>query len=141
MNKRVEIRMAAPNARLPLTVKLVRRETPAAAIANGATLFDQQYSGLAFRVEAVAARQILTTDAMAMFEDVVIESHPNEGVYHYMAGFFRKFDQALALKKALQNEGFPDASIGAYIDGLRIDKAEAVGMVKKYPELAQFITN
>ena len=141
MNKRVEIRMASPNGRLPLDIKLSRRETPAAAIAAGAAQYDQQCSGLAFRVEAVAARQILTTDAMAMFDDVLIESHPNEGVYHYMAGFFRKFDQAQTLKKSLQNEGFPDASVAAYVDGLRLEKAEAIGLVKKYPELAQFITN
>ncbi len=101
----------------------------------------ERFAGLCFKVEAVTTRQILTNDAIGMFNDLMIESQPGAGSYRYTAGWFRKFSEAAALRRELQAQGFTDAIVAAYVDGVRVSRAEAVGLLKKYPELAAFVKN
>jgi outer membrane protein OmpA-like peptidoglycan-associated protein len=101
--------------------------------------YDKQLEGVSYRVEAAVTRQILANDALAMFGDLMIESQPGVGSYRYLAGCFNKYEQASKLQKEMSGLGFSEARVCAYLNGLRISKAEAVGFVKKYPDLASYI--
>jgi hypothetical protein len=106
---------------------------------DGAKALDQQTTGLAFKVEAAVTRQILTNDALAMFGEMRIETQPGSGSYSYLVGYFTQFDKALQLRKELEGLGFSEAHVVAFINGIRVSKAEAVGLLKKYPDIAPFI--
>ena len=56
-----------------------------------------------------------------------------------MAGCVTKFAEALALKKDLAATGFPDTKICAYVNNRPVTKAEAVSLMKKYPELLGYV--
>jgi len=138
LNRRIEIRIAEAAANLPPA--LPKRPEVAADLAlNGAARYDEQFAGLSYKVESVVARQLLNNDALAMFGDVVIESQPGSGTFRYMVGFLPRYADAAQLCKELQAQGFATATVVAYLNGLRIGKAEAVGLLKKYPDLAGFI--
>ncbi len=139
LNRRIEISLVTQAEKLPVEVRVQRPEVSELMAASGIKNFDQNTTGVFFKVEIATTRQILTNDALAMFSDLMIESQPGSGAYRYTAGLFRQFDEAAQLKKELQNQGFPEAAVVAYIDGIRITKAEAVGLLKKHPELAGFI--
>lgn len=139
VNRRIEISLATLGDKLPVEVQVQRPEVSELMTSPGAKYFDENAAGLSFRVEVATTRQILTTDALAMFSDILIESQPGTGSYRYTAGLFRQHDKAVQLKKELQNQGFTDAAVVAYIEGIRISKAEAVGLLKKYPDLASYI--
>lgn len=139
MNRRIEISFAALGEKLPIDIRVQRPEVSALMAAKSAVFFDDINKGIAYKVEVATTRQILTTDALSMFNDLMIESQPGSGSYRYTAGFFRQYDQAVQLKKELQGQDFAEASIVAYIDGIRISKADAVGLLKKYPDLASYI--
>ncbi|MEY4202764.1 MAG: hypothetical protein RL013_467 [Bacteroidota bacterium] len=136
LNRRVEITLVSAE---PLTFpfQLLRPQLPDPA--PGIGRLDEQSKGLVFRVEAATTRQILTNDAIAMFSDVIIETQPKAGTYRYMAGCVTKFAEALALKKELAAAGFPDTKISAYVNNRPITKAEAVSLMKKYPELLGYV--
>ena len=136
LNSRVEITLVSAEP-LSFPFQLLRPQLPDPA--PGIGRLDEQSKGLVFRVEAAATRQILTNDAIAMFNDVIIETQPKAGTYRYMAGCVTKFADALALKKELANAGFPDTKIGAYVNNRPITKAEAVSLMKKYPELLGYV--
>ncbi|MBK8921739.1 MAG: PD40 domain-containing protein [Saprospirales bacterium] len=141
LNRRIEITLVSTGGALPLELTLQRQSVPDdMAIQDGAGV-GSRFEGLSFKVEAVSARQILANDVLAMFNDVMIESQPGSGSYLYSAGWFRKFNDAAALRRELQQQGFNDASVSAYINGIRVSRAEAVGLLKKYPDLVFFIKN
>lgn len=139
LNRRVEFGFALPADPLPFTFRLERPAVSELMAAPGMKYFDSRTTGLFYRVEVATTRQILTTDALGMFDDITIESKPGSGAYHYSAGLFQQYDKALQLRKDLQQQGFAEAAVFAYLNGIRITKAEAIGLLKKYPELTAYI--
>lgn len=139
MNRRVEIGFATLGEKLPIDIRVQRPEVSELMAANGIKTLDENSKGVSFKVEIATTRQILTNDALAMFNDLMIESQPGSGSYRYTAGLFKQHDQAVQLKKELQSQGFAEAAIVAYVDGIRISRADAVGLLKKYPDLAAYI--
>ncbi|MEZ4966753.1 MAG: OmpA family protein [Saprospiraceae bacterium] len=139
MNRRIEMTLVDAGEALPLEIIVQRPPVSELMAAYGAKYFEENTTGLSYRVEVANARQILTADALAMFSDILIESVPGSGIYQYTAGLFRQYDKAQQLRNELKKQGFADATVIAYIDGIRVSKAEAVGLLKKYPELAPFI--
>ena len=141
LNRRIEISLAAAEGPLPLDLTLQAQIVPEDMAIRGTAPVAERFTGLSYKVEAVTTRQILTNDALGMYNDLMIESQPGSGSYRYSAGWFRKFSDAAALRRELQNQGFADAAVSAYVDGIRISRAEAVGLLKKYPDLAAFVKN
>lgn len=137
-NNRVELRLTALDA-LPAPVRLERPVVPEYMAAGNPQTMDETLSGLSYRVEAVQSRQILTNDALAMFSDLMIETQPGAGAYRYMAGLFKSYKDAAQLKKELLNQGFTDTTVVAYLNGIRVSKADAVALIKKYPDLAAYV--
>ena len=107
--------------------------------AQGTAALDAADKGVAFRVEAVTTRQMLQNDALSMFGDQMIESTAGSGNYRYCSGLFKAADQAVSLRNDLQKQGFTEAKIVALVHGIAVSKAESVGLLKKFPELAGFI--
>lgn len=139
MNRRIEISFAILNDKLPIEVQTERPEVSELMAAPAAKFFDENTKGLFYKVDVASTRQILTTDALSMFDDVMIESQPGTGIYRYSAGLFKQHAKAAQLKGELEKQGFEEASVVAFVDGMRISKAEAVGLLKKYPDLAAYI--
>ncbi len=141
LNRRIEISLAGLEETLPLELTLQQKVVPENMIIPGAVAAGKKFSGLSFKVEAVTARQVLTNDALGMFNDLMIESQPGSGAYRYTVGWFRNFNDALTQRRELLKQGFPDATVSAYINGIWVSRAEAVGLLKKYPDLVPFIKN
>ena len=141
LNRRIEVWLASSEEPLPLEQTVQRLLVPEEMAVGGVVPTETRFKGLAYKVEAVAARQIVTNDALAMYADLMIESEPESGSYRYSTGFFPTFAEAAAHRRELQAQGFPDAQVAAYLDGLRVSRAEAAGLVKKYPDLAAYIKN
>lgn len=141
LNRRIEITLASALAPLPLEVTVQRQIVPEDMAIRGLPPTETRFAGLTYKVEAVSARQIVTSDALGMYADLMIESEPESGSYRYSVGLYRTFTDAAAQRRELQAQGFTDTTIAAYIDGVRISRAEAAGLMKKYPDLSAFIKN
>ena len=138
LNRRIELHLTAIE---PLAIKF-RVEQPFVSeimAAPGAKRLEEATTGLSYKVEATTTRQILTNDALTMFGDVMIETQPGAGQYQYTTGIFKQYYEAAQLRKEVQNQGFAESIVIAYINGIRISKAEAVALLKKYPDLAAYV--
>jgi hypothetical protein len=138
LNRRMEMSLVAIE-NLPLKQTIERPLVSEFMAAPGAQRLAEQTNGLSYRVEAATTRQILTNDVISMFGDLMIETQPGSGAYQYTAGIFKQYNEAANLRKDLVNQGFTEAKIIAYINGIRLPKAEAVALLKKYPDLAGYI--
>lgn len=139
LNRRVEIEPITMSGELPMKFKLDRPVVSDLMTAAGTQRLDEQGQGLLYRVEMTLARQVLTSDALGLFTDVLIESNQGSGEYRYMAGAERTMAAINAIKKDVIAAGFTSATVVAYVNGTRLTRAEAVGLVKKYPDLAGYI--
>jgi outer membrane protein OmpA-like peptidoglycan-associated protein len=139
LNRRIEIALVTPAEPLPVEVQ-VQRPAVSEFMASGAfAAFEQASAGLSYRVEMTVTRQILTTDAQAMFSGLMIETRPGSGAYQYTAGLLKQHTAAAQLRKELVAQGFAEANVVAYLNGIRVSKAEAVSLVKKWPDLAGYV--
>lgn len=141
LNRRAEITLVVADGILPLDFKLEQPVVSELMASKAAQSFENQTKGLFYKVEVASTRQILNSEPLLMFSDLMIETQPGSGTYRYSAGLFGQFSQAQQLKGELQKQGFTETTIVAYLNGIRIAKAEAVGLLKKYPDLAGFIRN
>ncbi|MCC7506966.1 MAG: PD40 domain-containing protein [Saprospiraceae bacterium] len=138
LNRRIEIVLLTPDGYVP-DVRVERPQVSELMASDGTARMDQLNTGLSYKVEAVTTRQILTSDALSMFGDMMIETQPGAGSYRYTAGWVKQYKDAARLAQEIRGQGFTEATVIAYGNGLRISKAEAVGLVKKYPDLAAFV--
>lgn len=141
LNRRIEVSLINLQDSLPLRLTLQPRPTPPGLEAYGAQLLAERSAGLTFRVEMLSARQIVANDAIAMFSDLMIESEAESGAYRYCAGLLRTYAEAIALQQEIRAAGFSDLLIWAYVNGVRLTRAEAANWVRQYPELAPYVQN
>ncbi len=139
LNRRIEVVPATMSGELPMQFSLERPVVSELMAAAGTQRLDEQSKGLLYRVEMTVARQVLTTDALGLFTDVLIESPQGSGAYSYMVGAERTMAAINSIKKDVVATGFATATVVAYVNGTRLARAEAVGLVKKYPDLAGYI--
>lgn len=138
LNRRVELQLTGLEP-APVRLRIERPFVSEIMAAAGTQRLDEATTGLSYRVGVANTRQILANDALEMFSDLLIESQPESGIYRYSAGLFKQHAAALQLRRELLAQGFDTAVIAAYINGIRISKAEAVAHVKKYPDLAGYL--
>ncbi len=139
LNRRLEITFVSATDDAPTQAHLERPAVAEVMAANGTARLDELTKGLAYKVEVATTRQILTNDALAMFSELMIESQPGAGSYRYTAGFLKQYNQAVKLRQELTQQGFEEPFVVAYVNGMRVSKADAVSLVKKYPDLAGYV--
>jgi outer membrane protein OmpA-like peptidoglycan-associated protein len=139
LNRRAELRVAAPGESLPGSVRLERRAAPEAVRTGRERSYDEWTTGLSYGVSFVTTRQVLQSDALDALDVVQIESVPGSGMYNYYAGYTKTYTEAVRLAEELRRAGFTDAVVVAMVDGVRIGKPEAVRLIKKFPELAGYV--
>ncbi len=139
LNRRLEITLVSATDDNPTPAFLQRPTVPEVMATADTARLDQYSRGLAYKVEVATTRQILSNDALAMFTELMIESQPGAGSYRYTAGFLKQYDQAVKLRQELKQQGFEEAFIVAYVNGVRVSKADAVSLVKKFPDLGGYM--
>jgi outer membrane protein OmpA-like peptidoglycan-associated protein len=140
LNRRIELSLqTVSGAELPVVFHQEQPEVSALMASEAAVRYKDATAGVSFRVDVASTRQLLHNDVLSMYRDQIIDSQPGSGVYLYTAGLFKEHGQAVQWRNELQKQGFPEATVGAYVNGIRISKAEAVPLLKKYPELAAFV--
>ena len=82
--------------------------------------------GSVFRVEVATLGQMYDNDAYLRQRAPVIASVGGSDVYHYELGSYASYRSAEALATELRQKGFPEATVVAYYDGLRL-KARDLG--------------
>jgi hypothetical protein len=139
LNRRVELTLAWADNRAPVSVAPERPSVSPLMAAGGAARFDTLTQGLSYKIEVATTRQILNNDVLSMYADLMIESQPGSGAFRYTSGLVSQYQDALRLKQELQHQDFADAVVVAYINGVRISRAEAVGLIQKYPDLVAYV--
>lgn len=136
LNRRIEVALVSPDGGNDLFT-LKKPEVPEIMASDAAQAYLDKNLGLSYRVQVAITRQILTNDALSMFNELSIEA--GGGNYIYTAGLLRKHSDAVKLKTELVRQGFDDAAIVPYINGVRIGNSTAERLKKKFPDLENYL--
>jgi N-acetylmuramoyl-L-alanine amidase len=84
-----------------------------------------------FKVQFAAspAKKSLTSPDFKSVQDV--QEYFHNGMYKYVAGYCKTLSEANILLKKIQDAGFKDAFVVAFVNGERISAQEAVKLIKK----------
>ncbi len=86
--------------------------------------------GLVFRVQIGAFKSPISTDAFKGLTPIGGETTA-QGFIRYQAGLFDKYNNANAVKNDLKKLGYRDAFVVAYLNGKRINLADALDTLKQ----------
>jgi len=89
--------------------------------------------GLVFRVQIGAFKNPIATDQFKGLAPVGGETTP-QGFIRYQAGLFDKYNNANAVKNDLKKLGYKDAFVVAYLNGKRINLADALASLQQKGE-------
>ncbi len=89
--------------------------------------------GLVFRVQIGAFKNPIPIDQFKGLAPVGGETTP-QGFIRYQAGMFDKYNNANAVKNDLKKLGYKDAFVVAYLDGKRINLADALASLQQKGE-------
>jgi hypothetical protein len=94
--------------------------------------------GLIFKVQFAALRKELTYSSFPGIEPIIGESSAN-GFIRYMAGSFTDLDRAYDARETIREIGYEDAFVVAYLNGERINIAEARRIIDSRETAADLI--
>ena len=99
----------------------------------------ERKKGLCYRVQFAALNQMYKGDLINKFADSGIESYASESLLKYTSGMFQSFENALEHLGKIKGEGFSDAFIIPYLEGIPITK-ETIneGMIQSHPDLKNY---
>jgi outer membrane protein OmpA-like peptidoglycan-associated protein len=101
--------------------------------------FNEMRHGLYYSVQIASISQMLQNSNMEVVEEMFVDIDNAQGYYKYMAGMLPSFSLAEKKLAEMQNLGFGDAFIVAYIDGIRISKSDMAALSSTYPDLLLYL--
>jgi len=138
-NRRVDFRMHEYD-QIPLKLKY---ELPVVQGPMKDARLDQYYdaiAGLSYRVEFAELDQLYKGDLIGKYPNTLIEKVPNKQTFSYCSGIFNSFDGALKHLSDIKSEGFLDAKVVGYLDGIRVENDRITEqLLSTYPDLKNYI--
>ena len=103
------------------------------------TYFNRMSKGLSYKVQVAAIGQRYNSDVFTSYPDPMIEKHSSKSLYQYSLGLYKTFGSARQLQKDLVRQGITDAYVVPYVNGLRVSKEDARGLVADFPDLLNYL--
>lgn len=96
--------------------------------------------GLSYRIEFVTLDQLYKGDLLSKYSDSIIERNPESRNYQYCSGLFKDFDDALKHLSIIRSEGFQDAKVIPYLNGIRLSGLKMdENLLEQYPDLRNYM--
>jgi len=125
----------------PVVIHMEKVPVPENMIDARGQKFTNMRHGLYYSVELVAITQILQNANLESLPEMFIDVFEPEGAYHYMTGLLANYKEAASLKDKMIRDGFPDAKVIAYFDGIRIKSSEIAKLAEVFPDLMLYQEN
>jgi outer membrane protein OmpA-like peptidoglycan-associated protein len=95
--------------------------------------------GLSYKVQVISTKRIFDNDILKKYGDSMSEASGTEGVYQYSVGLATDFKSADKIRQDITKDGFKDAWVVPYVDGIRVIGDEAKKYSKTHPDLLNYI--
>jgi hypothetical protein len=97
--------------------------------------------GLSYKVLIINTKRIYDNNIINTAKDAYVEASGTEGVYSYSVGLFSEYAGAERLRRELYKEGFKEAIVVPYVDGVRLFGEEAKRLSTRYSDLNNYLAS
>lgn len=95
--------------------------------------------GVTYKVQFASLRQMYAGDLMEKYTDGSIEWRGTNQFMQYSIGLVKRTSEAINIRTQARNDGFNDAFIVPYLDGIRLQRGDIVPeLLEKYPDLKNY---
>ncbi len=138
-NRRIDFRVH-PSEKLPMSINYDMPKVAEVQKDNKLRTFYQLRRGLTYRVEFIVLDQLFKGDLIGQYPDPCVQKRADRKEYQYCSGIFKTFADALDHLSVIKAEGFEEARITPYLDGLPVDSNQlSEQMTDRYPDLREFV--
>lgn len=136
-NRRIELRLFQ-SKQTALGLSYNWPELSTILLAAEAKNFRTESQGLRYRIAVHSSSQLFNDPILSQLTNVAAEKQANAPEITYYLGLERNFKAAKALKETLEESGFENLYIQAYIDGWPIEKEQLPALLQRYPDLKEY---
>jgi outer membrane protein OmpA-like peptidoglycan-associated protein len=95
--------------------------------------------GLSYKIQVTETATLFNHPIFTRFPHPTTEKQPKEVNVKYMLGLEKTFDKAKRIFDQVVQQGFPDAKIIPYVNGIRMTEDQAQVLFTEYPDLKKFL--
>lgn len=102
-------------------------------------LFSQIREEVYYSVQISSSERIFKNAVLRIYDDIYIRREQAEANNDYYIGIYNKYEDAVVLKKDLQDSSAPFAKIVAFYNGKPITKSALKKLSEEYPDLKNYL--
>ena len=95
--------------------------------------------GLSYKVQVTETATLFNHPVFTQFSDATTEKHPQDVNVKYMLGLEKTFEKTKRILDQVVLQGFPNAKIIPYVNGIRMTEDQAQVLFTEYPDLKKFL--
>lgn len=101
--------------------------------------YQSRLKGLSYKVQVTETPTLFNHPVFTQFPDAITEKHPEDVNVKYMLGLEKTFDKTKRILDQVVLQGFSDAKIIPYVNGIRMTEDQAQVLFTEYPDLKKFL--
>jgi len=138
LNRRVTIRVFNTE-NTPIRVEEATPAISPAFKSQDIARYQDAIRNLSYKIQIKKTRQRFEDAALTRHRHTMIESRASSPYLFYTTGLEQRFSSAERLRLQLVQEGFDEATVIPYINGVRVLKEELEQYVETYPDLRYYL--
>jgi outer membrane protein OmpA-like peptidoglycan-associated protein len=95
--------------------------------------------GLSYKIQVTETSTLFNHPIFTQFSDATTEKHPEDVTVKYMLGLEKTFEKTKRILDQVVQQGFSDAKIIPYVNGIRMTEDQAQVLFTEYPDLKKFL--
>ncbi|CAA6828883.1 MAG: Outer membrane lipoprotein omp16 precursor [uncultured Aureispira sp.] len=95
--------------------------------------------GLSYKVQVTQTSTLFNHSIFTQFPHATTEKHPQDVRVKYMLGLEKTFEQTKRIFDQIVQQGFSDAKIIPYVNGIRMTENQVQALLTEYPDLKKFL--
>lgn len=136
MNRRINIEVYNTNAiKNQVQINMIEPKVSSVMQNKSHERYQAMLKGLTYKVQVTETATLFNHPIFTQFPDATTEKHPQDINVKYMLGLEKTFEKTKRILTQVVQQGFPDASIIPYLNGVRIEEEQVLELLKKYPDL------
>lgn len=95
--------------------------------------------GLSYKIQVAETATLFNHPIFTQFSNATTEKHPQDVNVKYMLGLEKTFEKTKRILDQVVLQGFSDAQIIPYVNGIRIKEDQVLALETEYPDLKNLI--
>ncbi len=138
LNRRVEIRVFNTET-TPVRIETAPPTINPVIKTSEVDLYRKSIAGLSYKVQVKRTRQRFEDRSLMRHRHTMMETLHSSPYLLYSVGLKQRFAEAERLRLQLVQEGYEEATVIPYVDGMRLTKDDVMGYSSTFPDLFYYI--